>query len=59
MAIAEIARACGRDVAELLDIWDERAAIREYDGCTDRARAEADAVTDVEAMFAPMQGVLL
>lgn len=58
-AIAEIARASGRDIVELLDLWDERAAIREYDGCTDRARAEADAVIDIEAQFAPMQGVLL
>lgn len=58
-SIALIAKHCGRDVVELLDLWDERAAIREYDGCADRAKAESDAVTDIEAQFAPMQGVLL
>lgn len=58
-AIAAIARHSGRDVVELLDLWDERAAIREYEGCVDRAKAEADAVTDIEALFAPMQGALL
>lgn len=58
-AIAEIARAAGRDVVEMLDCWDERAAIRQYEGGADRATAERDAVTDIEAQFAPMQGVLL
>jgi hypothetical protein len=58
-AIAEIARASGRDVVELLDLWDERAAIRQYEGCADRATAERDAVTDIAAQFAPMQGAFL
>ncbi len=58
-SIARIAKASGRDVVELLDLWDERAAIREYEGGVDRATAERDAVTDMEAQFAPMQGVLL
>lgn len=58
-SIAKIARAAGRDVVELLDEWDERAAIRQYEGGVDRATAERDAVTDIEARFAPMQGVLL
>jgi hypothetical protein len=59
VSIAAIARASGRDVVELLDLWDERAAIRQYDGGQSRADAEAGAVTDIEAQFAPMQGTLL
>ncbi len=57
--IAEIAERTGRDVVELLDEWDERAAIRQYDGCADRAEAERMAVIDIEARYAPAQGVLL
>lgn len=59
VAIAEIARLAGMDVAALLDEWDERAAIRQYEGCSDRATAERDAVTDIEARYAPGQGALL
>lgn len=49
--IAAIAREAGRDVADLLDEWDERAAIREYDGRTDRAEAERLAVEDVRSAY--------
>jgi hypothetical protein len=59
VAIAEIAERTGKDVAELLDLWDERAAIRQYEGCADRAEAERLAVVDVEAMFPRWQGSLL
>jgi hypothetical protein len=58
-SIAKIARHIGRDTCTLLDEWDERAAIRQYEGGQDRASAERDAVTDIEATYAPMQGVLL
>lgn len=51
--IAAIARETGRDVADMLDIWDERAAIRQYDGETDRYEAERLAVEDVRQLFAP------
>lgn len=53
VAMAEVARVSGRDVVELLDIWDERAAIREYDGTASRADAEREAADEVAAMFAP------
>jgi hypothetical protein len=58
-AIAEIAQRTGRDVSDLLDLWDERAAIRQYEGCTDRATAERMAVADVETMFPRIQGALV
>lgn len=57
-AIAEIAHAIGRDVCDLLDVWDERAAIRQYDGETNRHEAERLAVEDVRALFV-RQAVLL
>jgi len=49
----------GARVVDLLDIWDERAAIREYDGTASRADAEGDAALEVESMFAPLQPRLL
>lgn len=58
-SIADIARRSGRDIVELLDLWDERAAIRQYEGCADRATAELGAVTDIEALFAPAQGEVM
>jgi hypothetical protein len=55
VTMAEVARRSGRDVVDLIDIWDERAAIREYEGETDRAAAEREAAAEVVAMFAPEQ----
>lgn len=55
VAMAEVARASGRDVVDLLDLWDERAAIREYDGGASRADAEREAAAEVRALFAPEQ----
>lgn len=46
-AIREIADESGRDVVDLLDLWDERAATRQYDGNLSRADAERLAVDDV------------
>ena len=36
---------------ELLELWNERAAIREYDGQLDRKRAEQRAVVDVRKII--------
>lgn len=46
-AVAELARATGRDVADLLEHWSERAAIREYEGAQDRDEAERLALDDL------------
>ena len=54
-AIAEVAQRSGRDVVDLLDLWDERAAIREYEGEASRADAEREAAAEVRQMFAPRQ----
>jgi hypothetical protein len=56
--IGDVAQRTGRDVDELLDLWDERAAIREYDGAASRADAEREAAAEVEQMFAPRQAAL-
>lgn len=48
---AELAEETGADVADVLDMFDERAAIREYDGATDRATSEAEAFGEVEELF--------
>lgn len=50
-AIAEIARAVGVDVSDMLDDWDHRAAVMEYDGYVSRAEAERIAVEDIRAMY--------
>lgn len=57
-AVADIARECGRDVVDMLDAWDEFAAIREYDGCKDRAEAERLAVEDVRSAFVRQRSLL-
>lgn len=57
-AIAELAQRTDRNVDDLLDLWDEHAAIREYDGTATRADAERDAAAEVEQMFAPRQPAL-
>jgi hypothetical protein len=45
--LRQLADETGRDVHDLLDWWADRAAIREYDGETDRDAAELAAVEDV------------
>jgi hypothetical protein len=42
-----LADECGLDVADVLDEWEERAAVREYCGETDRALANRLAFDDV------------
>lgn len=53
--MAELAERIGRDVVELLDVWDERAALREYEGEIVRAEAERLAVLDVIDLFDPQR----
>lgn len=53
-ALAELAHRFDRDVVDLVDLWDERAAIREYDGAERRA-AERLAVEDVRDLVDPQR----
>lgn len=53
----EIAREAGIEPFFVLDAWDERAAIRQYDGNADRADAERLAVDDVRAIFIRQKGL--
>lgn len=46
--LQSLARTYRRSLAEVAEIWDERAAIREYEGGMRRADAERDALADVE-----------
>lgn len=45
--LALLAKRSGRTIAEVTELWDERAAIREYEGMARRVDAERDAITDV------------
>lgn len=56
--IAGVALRSGRELDDLLDIFDERAAVREYDGAASRADAERESALEVENMFAPKQPAL-
>lgn len=58
-ACAAIARASGRDVVDVLDTWDERAAVREWDGAMTRVDAERAAVDDVRDIYPPKQRTIL
>jgi len=46
------------DVGDLLDEFDERAAVREYCGETDRAAAERLAFADVQQRLEPQRSLL-
>lgn len=46
-AIAELSRETCRDLEELLDLWSERSAMRQYAGEQDIQVAELAAVDDV------------
>lgn len=41
----------GVDIDEVVELWSERAAVREYDGGQSRADAERDAVGDVRRLI--------
>lgn len=53
-ACEEIARSAGVPVDDVLELWNERAAIREYEGGQSRTDAEAAALDDVRAMVAAL-----
>lgn len=48
--LALIARRSGRSIDDVLELWAERAAIREYDGGMKRREAERAAEDDVAGM---------
>jgi hypothetical protein len=50
-ACIELAELTGVDPDELVEWWEERAAIREYDGGQPRPEAEQDALEDMRAML--------
>jgi hypothetical protein len=50
-ACIELAELTGVDPDELVEWWEERAAIREYDGGQPRPEAEHDALEDMRAML--------
>jgi hypothetical protein len=45
--LTRVAKRSGRPLAEVIENWEERAAIREYMGGQKRAHAERDALDDV------------
>ena len=57
-AVVALAKRVRREQVEIIEAWEERAAIREYDGNQWRAAAEADALSDVRRMFEPQGRIL-
>jgi hypothetical protein len=49
-ALKRIAATKRKPFEHVLESWNERAAIREYDGGQSRSDAERDAIKDVERM---------
>jgi hypothetical protein len=47
--VIERMRACRDDLIDAVELWGERAAIRQHDGGMDRGDAEAAALIDVAA----------
>jgi hypothetical protein len=47
--VIERMRGCRDDLRDAVELWGERAAIREFDGLMDRADAERAALIDVAA----------
>ena len=45
--LTRIAKRCGRPLPEVIEMFEERAAIREYEGGAKRTHAERDALADV------------
>jgi hypothetical protein len=54
----ELADELELDVGDVLDEWDERAAVREYLGGTTRAEANRLALVDVEERLRPQRNLL-
>ena len=51
VACIQLAETAGVDPDELIEWWEERAAVREYDGGQPRPEAEHDALEDMRAML--------
>jgi hypothetical protein len=52
-ACIQLARRFSLAPADVIERWDERAAIREFEGGQDRASAEHDALDDVRRELEP------
>lgn len=52
-AVIALTKRVRREQAEVIEAWEERAAIREYDGKQWRSSAEASALDDVRRIFEP------
>lgn len=50
--VIELAERAGVDVADVVEYWEERAAIREIDGGQERAAAERGALDDIRELLA-------
>lgn len=55
-ACIELAKRFGADADDVIELWLERAAVREYDGGLSRAEAEVAALEDVRADLDPLVG---
>jgi hypothetical protein len=51
-AVIELAEQAGVDVADVLEYWGERAAVREIDGGQERSVAEHGALDDIRELLA-------
>ena len=51
-SVIELAEKAGLDVADVVEYWEERAAIRELDGEQDRVAAERGALEDIRELIA-------
>lgn len=57
-AVIALARRAKRPEADLLEAWEERAAMREFDGGQRRVSAEADALDDVRRQYEPQRRLM-
>jgi hypothetical protein len=56
--VAALARRVRRPEADLLEAWEERAAVREFEGGQRRVSAEADALDDVRQRYEPQRRLM-
>ena len=54
-AVIALARRARRPEADMLEDWEERAAVREFDGGQLRSVAEADALDDLRRQHEPQR----
>lgn len=57
-AVVALARRAKRPEADLLEAWQERAAVLEFDGGQRRVSAEADALDDVRRQHEPQRRLM-